>query len=156
MKDYIRRYYPAFDNFRSQVNCLVEDLMGGISSSSGSECAGERHEGKLHPAVRVIEGEAAVEVFVELPGVEESRLEVTAGPSWIRVRGEKPEPPAGNDTRTTISEIAYGKFEREFALPCRVDEKEVSASFKNGVLAVLLRRAADERPDGVRIEIRNG
>jgi HSP20 family protein len=51
-------------------------------------------------------------------------------------------------------ERSYGRFQRKLALPAGVDRDSASASFRDGVLVVTLRKAADDRSRPIKLEIR--
>ena len=51
-------------------------------------------------------------------------------------------------------ERSYGSFQRMLSLPEDADQKEVSATFKNGVLTITMPRKALPKPKVKRIEVR--
>jgi len=61
--------------------------------------------------------------------------------------GKKEEP----ETKYWVSERSVGEFHRSFAFPARVDQDAVKASLKNGILSVVVPKAA--KPQSRRINI---
>lgn len=53
-----------------------------------------------------------------------------------------------------LSERRYGDFHRSFRVPEGVDTDKIEASFKNGVLMVVLPKTAEARKQDKRIAVR--
>ena len=49
-------------------------------------------------------------------------------------------------------EDQHRKIRKEIELPCGVDEESVKATFKNGVLDIILDKTEDTKPRKIRIE----
>lgn len=97
--------------------------------------------GKL-PHTDVKESKSGYTIAVELPGVDESDVEVTASDDVLTVKGEKKSERAEKDENYHMSERSYGRFERRFRLPDDVDAGKASAAFEKGVLTIALPRSA--------------
>jgi HSP20 family protein len=96
------------------------------------------HEGGLTPKVDVAETDDAVHVTADLPGLTENDIEVTLSDGHLHIRGEKHAEKEDKDKNYHRIERSYGSFQRSVALPAEVDREKVDASFKNGVLTVVL------------------
>ena len=89
------------------------------------------------PNVEVVEADGgALRVSAELPGLDETDVEVLVEDGVLTLKGEK-------RAETTDRERGYGRFERSIALPFAVQEDKAEATFRNGVLSVTLPRAAE-------------
>lgn len=93
----------------------------------------------------------ALGVRLEVPGMEKENLEVLVEGQTLIVRGEKKRFEEHKEGQAYIAECAYGRFERALALPCPVRPESVRASYKKGVLTVILPKA--EGAEGHRVEI---
>lgn len=89
-------------------------------------------------------------VTAELPGLDEKDVEVELTNGVLAIRGEKKTETEDKDRR--FSERFYGRFERHIPVE-DVEEDKVSASFKNGVLAVTLPKSPNALRDVKRIAI---
>ena len=69
----------------------------------------------------------------------------------LTIRGEKKS--EAEDQGRRFSEHHYGRFERSIALPFELKEDRAEASFKNGVLTVVLPKSAKVRESAKRIAI---
>lgn len=127
-----------------EMNRLFDDVFRGFDDS--------RFWGRsAWPSVDVEETDKEYRVTAELPGLEERDVEVLLHEGLLTVRGEKRlETEAKNRTYT---ERFYGRFERQIALDREVDENAVTATFKNGILTVLVPKTAGAVERAKRIPI---
>ena len=70
---------------------------------------------------------------MELPGVDKKTLSIKYANGWLSVRGERPY-----DERTVHTEFLCGAFNRNIPLPNDCDTSKIKASFKDGLLTVVL------------------
>jgi HSP20 family protein len=104
------------------------------------------------PAVDVKETENDIRVELELPGMKPEDVEITAENGVLTIRGEKrTERKEGEESRYHVVERAYGAFMRTFQLPQGVDEQQINAEFENGILTLLVPRAALPQPHRIQI-----
>lgn len=97
------------------------------------------------PSVEVTETDDAIEVAAELPGVSRDDVEVELQNNVLTIRGEKKQEKEEQNRDRHIVERYYGSFQRSFALPTPVEEDEVKAEFRNGVLRIHLQKATQAR-----------
>jgi HSP20 family protein len=90
-------------------------------------------------------------VTADLPGLELEDIELDIESDVLTIRGEKRSEVEDKDRR--YSERSYGRFERRLALPTEVDEDRSKATFRNGVLTVVLPKTERARQRGRRIAI---
>lgn len=101
--------------------------------------------GAISPAFDVVDKDGVYEVTAELPGLDEKNVEVTLSDNVLVIRGEKKEEKEDRKKDQYLSERRYGAFRRMFRLPEGVDRDRIEASFKNGVLTVVLPRTPTAR-----------
>jgi len=94
------------------------------------------------PFTDVWESEDEVMVLVELAGVKPADVSVTLADGILTVKGERQAIPIGDGCCFRNLEIATGRFERNIQLPDRVDPEKVKASYKNGLLGIIISKAA--------------
>lgn len=92
--------------------------------------------GEWSPTCDVTEDERSITVHAELPGVAAGDMDVTVSQGMLTIRGEKRIEKEGNGNG--YSERFFGSFERSLAIPANVDEANIKATLKDGVLEVLL------------------
>src|SRR4051795_3999391 len=124
-----------FRGFKSQIDSLFEDWFG---RSMG---------GVLAPRVDVAEDEKTVTLTAELPGVNERDIEVTLAGDQLTIKGEKrselDEKKESEGRTVHRTERSYGAFQRTLTVPYQIDAGQVSAQFRNGVLAITLPKPPD-------------
>jgi HSP20 family protein len=104
-----------------------------------------------NPHVEVSEQEGEVRVCIDVPGVDESHLQVEVDEGTLTVRGER-EDERGRDAGRRRSELHYGSFVRRIALPQGADADAAQARLRNGVLEV---RIPVQRREPRRIPVRS-
>jgi HSP20 family protein len=74
----------------------------------------------------------------EVPGLEKDEIKVSLKDNIITLSGERKEEKEDKKKHSHIIERHYGSFSRSFSLPVDVDEEKIDASYKDGVLRVIL------------------
>ncbi len=95
----------------------------------------------LNPKLDLSETEQEFHLTVELPGLTEKDVEVELLDEAIKVRGEKKDERKTQEHNFHRTERSFGMFERILPLPKPVNREGVQATFKNGVLNVVLPKA---------------
>jgi HSP20 family protein len=99
----------------------------------------------------VSEDENALQISMELPGVESDDVRLSLENNTLTIRGEKRQQIDENNERVHRFERVYGVFERTFVLPNTVDADKIEARFENGVLLVRIPKAERARPREIRV-----
>jgi HSP20 family protein len=106
--------------------------------------------GGAYPPINVFRKDDEFVVLAEVPGVNKSTLDVQVKGNTIRISGTKavsyPER-AGLHRRERLS----GRFDRALTLPVEIDAEGVRAECRDGILALLLPRAARDKPRTVQV-----
>jgi HSP20 family protein len=140
-----------------EVDRLLEKLsLRGLMRPMGMDWPGwgERHlplEGRM-PRVDVVDREAEVVVRAELPGVEKKNLEVSATDNTVTIRGSTRHEEKEEKGDFYRCEISRGTFSRSVVLPAVVDGAKGSASFKDGVLELVLPKAEKAKRRNITIK----
>ena len=152
--------WQPFRSFRQEMDRLFEEFERGWGwprSMFSIEPFGRREAAwAVAPAVDVAETDKAYELTAELPGLAEKDLEVKLANGALTIKGEKQEEKEERKRDYYVSERRYGAFERSFRLPEGVDTDKIEASFKNGVLKVLLPKTPEARKAEKKIEVKAG
>jgi HSP20 family protein len=101
------------------------------------------------PRIDVHESETEYRVEAELPGLDEKDIAVTLENGVLSIRGERKEEHTEEDEQRGFRhrETFRGTFERALALPEDADEKGVSASYKNGILGIVIPKLPHAKPE---------
>jgi HSP20 family protein len=127
---------------RGEFNRAFRDWASNETSSATADWV---------PAADIAEYEDRFELYVDLPGVAASDVEITLEDGVLSLSGErKVEHGTGQVTRHR-RERGYGKFYRRFILPDTVNAEAVKATERSGVLAITIPKKVAAQPR--RIEI---
>jgi HSP20 family protein len=94
--------------------------------------------GDWAPRLDVWETKEAMVVTAAMPGVDPKEIEIALTGDLLTLKGEKEKETVEKEEHFHRVERAYGAFFRSVRLPMAVDGSKVTATFKNGVLAVTL------------------
>ena len=104
------------------------------------------------PVVDMFEHPDHYSVFVELPGVDATAVDVTFLGNAVTVRGDKGKPAdVAQGGRTIRSERRFGTFSRSIELPGDIDADRMSAKCNAGVLAITVPKSESSKPKPVKI-----
>lgn len=101
----------------------------------------------------VVETDNAIEVSIELPGMEMKDIEVTVTDDMLTIKGEKRVERQEEKKGYYLSERSYGAVYRTIPLPPGVDGEKAEATFRNGVLTVRLPQTPEAQAKVKRIEV---
>jgi HSP20 family protein len=130
---------------QDEINRLFGNL--GESDSSAATAA-------WIPAVDIHEYADRFELYVDVPGVEPNKVELTLEDGVLTLSGKRAEQDvakSGDALQYRRSERHLGRFYRRFVLPDTVDSENVNATGKDGVLKIAIPKQAKAKPR--RIEI---
>src|SRR5512135_138483 len=96
------------------------------------------------PDVDIIEEKEETVLTADLPGVDEKSLDITLEKNVLTIRG-RVEPEIRASLRLAYGEYEVGDYERAFTLSDEVDRDKIQASIKNGVLKLVLPKAAEAK-----------
>jgi len=89
-------------------------------------------------------------IVLEVPGVEKSNLEVQVKDNTIRIAGTKTVSYPEKASLHRRERLA-GSFDRTVTLPVAIDPSKVKAECRDGVLALHLSRAEQDKPRSIKI-----
>ena len=106
------------------------------------------------PSVDIDEEADKYLIKADLPGVDKKDIEVSLENGVLRIRGEKRiEKETGEGSKRHRTERFYGSFARSFTLPSTVKAEAVDASYKNGVLKLVIPKAEEAKPKTIGIKV---
>jgi HSP20 family protein len=111
---------------------------------------GEIERADWTPAADVYNREEEYLIVVDLPGVSRDALDISLSDDRLFIRGERPSDlePQGRTERH------FGSFMRKFGpLPQAVDQKSISAEYRDGVLRVRLPKRKEQKQKRVEIKV---
>jgi len=104
--------------------------------------------GAFVPPVDMFDQGASVVVRADLPGLKKEDIDVSVIRNTLTIRGEKAEEKVEGKSR---SERLFGSFSRSLALPVPVDTEKVAATYRDGVLEIVLPKTKESKPRQVTV-----
>ncbi|HEU0221096.1 MAG TPA: Hsp20/alpha crystallin family protein [Paracoccaceae bacterium] len=138
-------------SLQREVNRLFESFWSRLERPFGTR---DWPWGGTAPRLDVVETENAVEVSIELPGMEQKDIEVALTDDVLTIKGEKKVERQEEKRGYYLSERSYGSVYRTVPLPPGVDTAKAEATFKNGVLTVRLPQTPESKAKVKRIEVK--
>ncbi|MFP4588275.1 MAG: Hsp20/alpha crystallin family protein [Desulfohalobiaceae bacterium] len=105
-----------------------------------------------YPALNISEDDKEITVQAELPGMESKDVDVSLQNNNLVIQGEKKFEDEDKSDNYHRIERAYGSFYRSIPLPVKVDEDNIKANFKNGVLHISLPKQEEAKGKKIQIE----
>ena len=142
-----------WDPFRDLVS--IQDRMNRLFEQPLSRSRGE--EGVTAttwtPAVDIYETAETIVMKAELPGVAREDIQIQIDGNTLTLKGERRFARDVQEESYLRIERAYGSFHRSFALPATVQQENVRAVLKDGVLELTLPKAEEAKPKQIAIEV---
>ena len=107
----------------------------------------------ITPPVDVLENDTEVRLVLEVAGLDRESLKVTFENQVLSVSGEKNNrltPPEGAYFR---GERRFGKFNRQFTVPTRVDASKIEAKYADGLLEIAMPKTPESQPRKIEVKL---
>jgi HSP20 family protein len=153
-----RRRYPPGWSWRD-VDEMMAEMENRFWGPSGRLLPPGGITDRMMPAIRgefrvdVREHDDEVIVVADLPGAVKEDVRVSLlNPGALEITAERKAEKEEKEEGYYMRERLYGSMSRIVTLPHDVTDKDSSASFKNGVLEVRLKKSTSERGASIRVE----
>ncbi|MGC9347875.1 MAG: Hsp20/alpha crystallin family protein [Anaerolineae bacterium] len=108
---------------------------------SGAERTRERRA--YVPRADIYETDEAMVILADMPGVDENTVDITLEQGVLTLNGYVEETSFENYT-LAYAEYGVGDYVRRFTIPSEIDEDNIQATLKDGVLRLELPKAKPE------------
>jgi HSP20 family protein len=105
------------------------------------------------PSCDISETETEYRIHAELPNVKKEDVKVTLEDSVLTLQGDRREEKEQKGEMFHRRELSYGHFLRRFTMPPDADETKVDATFKDGMLNVVIARSKAKAPKAKEIAV---
>ena len=139
-------YWNVVPRLQDEINRLFGNVRENDSSSATAAWI---------PLVDIHEYANRFELYVDLPGVDPSSVDLTLDGGVLTLSGNRPAQlfaKPGEDAQARRTERGHGRFHRRFVLPDTADGEKVNASGKNGVLTVTIPKQEKSLPRRIQID----
>jgi HSP20 family protein len=118
---------------------LFQDLAGTLRHDLRA------YSGECHPALDVVETDAAMEIVIDVSGVPREALRVLIREGVLLIAGEKAPPLSKGEQTFHLVEREFGRFARAVRVTGAFDVAKSHATLVNGELTIVLPKMADRR-----------
>lgn len=134
----------------------IEDLFDrytramGWASNRGQELI---TTGDWSPRVDISETDHEFMIKAEIPEIKKEDVRVSVDHGVLTIQGERKQEKEERGRKFHRVERYYGNFVRSFTLPDSVDESEIKASFKEGMLNLQIPKSAQTKPKAIEVRL---
>ena len=135
----------------AQLQDRIDELLTGSRGTSSIRAVSRSG---AFPALNVGTWAEALEIHAFAPGVDPKSIDVSVEKGLLTLSGDRKSPPPGKDEKNTsvyAKERFDGAFRRVVSLPEDADPARVEASYRNGVLKVVVPRLESAKPRQISI-----
>ena len=142
------RWNPMRDMFslRHPMNHLFDDVFRPVV----------RGDSKLsmwdwNPTVDIYDNDENIVIKAELPGIEKKDIVIDVKDGVLTLKGERSFDNEIKEEKYYCRERTFGKFERVFRLPAKVDPEKISADYKDGLLKIDIPKPEEQKPKQITV-----
>ncbi len=110
-------------------------------------------EGDWLPALDMAETTNELVVKAEIPGLDPKEVNISLSGKVLTIKGEKKQEREEKEEDYHLIERSYGAFARSIQLPAEVNSEKITASYKNGVLKIVLPKSEEAKKKEVKIKV---
>ncbi len=133
--------FPQMDNLRRQMDQMFDEL-AGLERKSDTDWT---------PAIEIQDRENSLILRAEIPGVEAKDIDIQVAREAVSIAGEHRYEKKTEEKGFFRSELRYGSFQRTIPLSVAVENTQVQAEFKDGILQLTLPKVQEARHKVVKV-----
>ncbi len=135
-----------------ELNALERHINGLLGDTRVPSARFEKGFARV-PAAELHETDDAIYLKLELPGMEAKDLDIQVTQDAVHISGERKSQTQTEDKGVTRSEFQYGKFQRVIPLSARIQNTNVTADYKDGILNLTLPKTEQEKNKVVKVNL---
>ena len=153
--------FRELDRLQNEVNRLFE----GYNSNADVPAPARQNSGgnssalmtrAWAPVVDIAETQNEVVLRAELPGLKQDDIDIELTGDTLTLRGERKFENEERKDNFVRVERSYGRFQRSFTLGVPVQNDQVAATYRDGVLEIHLPKSEQTRPRKVQVSVSSG
>jgi HSP20 family protein len=141
--------FHEMDYLQRDMNRLFDRL----ASTSGTMSNGDMSRTAFIPPAELTEDSEAIHLSLEVPGLSADDLDIQVSAEAVSISGERKEETKTEEKGVTRTEFRYGRFQRVIPLSTRIQNANVQANYKDGILKLVLPKAEEEKNQVVKVNV---
>ncbi len=133
---------------QERMSRLFDETLSRVWKEEGPQ------RGLWSPPVDVVDREHEVLLKMDLPEMNQSEIDIQVEENTLTIKGERKFIKETPEEHYLQIERPYGRFHRQFTLPKRIDQDKIVASYKDGVLSVVLPKKREVSPKQVSVDLK--
>jgi len=130
-----------------------DDFFYGLPLLPLTERQAAHGNGNFFPALDVIEEKDQYVLKADLPGINKEDIKVSVESGILTIEGERKSETEHKDKQVHRIERSYGRFVRSLNLGTSIDSSKIRASYKDGVLQLIVPKLEAAKPKAIDIQV---
>jgi HSP20 family protein len=106
------------------------------------------------PSIDLSETEDSLIIKAEVPGINPEDMEISITDNILTIKGEMTQEDIEEKGDYHRMERRYGYFSRTLELPCKIVVEDVRATYKKGVLSIVMPKCEQPSTREIRIKVK--
>lgn len=117
-----------------------------------SSLLSETVRASLLPRLNISETDNKYFIEAELPGVKQGDLELKLDNNILVIKGKTEESKESKERNYFMRERYYGSFQRSLTLPNNINENDIIANFKDGILNIEITKKLENSTKSIEVK----
>ncbi|EDX83982.1 Hsp20/alpha crystallin family [Synechococcus sp. PCC 7335] len=139
-------------SLQREMNRLFDDISAHENNQSSMSGRSMGSMGML-PLAEMEESEDKIHLKLEVPGMNADDIDIRVTKEAVMISGERKTESTSEKDGQRRSEFRYGSFSRSIPLPEPVDNSNVQAEYKDGILMLDLPKIEDTSNKAVKVSL---
>lgn len=136
---------------RENIENIFEEFFKDFNRPSSSLLS-ETVRASLLPKLNISETDNKYFIEAELPGVKQSDLELKLDNNILVIKGKTEESKESKERNYFMRERYYGSFQRSLTLPNNINENDITANFKDGILNIEITKKLENSTKSIEVK----
>jgi len=136
---------------RENIKNIFEEFFNDFNRPSSSLLS-ETVRASLLPKLNISETDNKYFIEAELPGVKQSDLELKLDNNILVIKGKTEESKESKERNYFMRERYYGSFQRSLTLPNNINENDITANFKDGILNIEITKKLENSTKSIEVK----
>lgn len=146
-----RSRFTDIANNRENIENIFAEFFNDFNRPSSSLLS-ETVRASLLPRLNISETDNKYFIEAELPGVKQSDLELKLDNNILVIKGKTEESKESKERNYFMRERYYGSFQRSLTLPNNINENDITANFKDGILNIEITKKLENSTKNIEVK----
>ena len=146
-----RSRFTDIANNRENIENIFAEFFNDFNRPTSSLLS-ETVRASLLPKLNISETDNKYFIEAELPGVKQSDLELKLDNNILVIKGKTEESKESKERNYFMRERYYGSFQRSLTLPNNINENDITANFKDGILNIEITKKLENSTKNIEVK----